>query len=66
MWICGSLWLSMLVYNVISALFGICRIRRVYVELLQTFYRVRLQVCAKFSLFLFFTTALPRGKVLDE
>lgn len=34
-------WLCLFVYNVISALFGFCFVRRLYVHTLRTLYRVR-------------------------
>ena len=39
-WLTFYLWLGLLVYNIISALFGIGKLRRLYVELLRQLYRV--------------------------
>ena len=39
-WLMFYLWLGLLVYNIVSALFGIGRMRIVYVGLLRLLYKV--------------------------
>jgi ABC-type multidrug transport system permease subunit len=40
LWIAGTLWAALLVYNFITALFGINTFRVKYIELLRWLYRV--------------------------
>ena len=44
LWIAGTLWISLLTYNFITALFGINTFRVYYINLLRWLYRVRLHV----------------------
>ena len=53
--IAGTLWLSLLVYNFITALFGINTFRVKYIDLLRWLYRVRLALlyCAVYAEYCF-------------
>ena len=42
-----SFWLALLVYSVFSALFNVCRLRRIYVALLVRLYTVSSGLCVE-------------------
>lgn len=60
-----TVWLSLLVYNVISAVFGINRMRRVYVKLLRVIYSVSTQevLWCRFTIDVYYT---PVDGIQDE